>query len=244
MHHIARLFVENSLSASALIELNSQQSHYVAKVMRLRLGGKLRLFNGQDGEWSASVHQLDKRKVQLQVQTLLRQQVSCPDIELVFAPVKRSRMEFIVEKATELGASSLQVVRTDHTSQKTVRFDRLNSIVIEAAEQTERLDIPQIFEEQALVDWRSGFPNDRVLVFCDESGTQTRPILSALRSVSCLPISVLIGPEGGFSKTERTALRALAGALPVSLGPRILRSDTAAVAALTLVQSVCGDWQA
>ncbi len=242
MQHIARLFVGNSLSLGAELKLDTQQSHYVAKVMRVRRGESLRVFNGHDGEWSAMVSELDKRAVRLEVQTALRPQMPCPDIELAFAPVKRSRMEFIVEKATEMGVRRMHIVRTQHTSQKSVRLDRLQAISTEAAEQTERLDLPQIMPETKLQQWQDDFPDNRILMFCDESGNNTRSALTALQSAGSVPISVLIGPEGGFAESERLALHKMTGAMPVSLGPRILRSDTAAVAALSLVQALKGDW--
>lgn len=242
MSHILRLFVENELQSGEQIELTGNSAHYVSKVMRGRIGTIIRLFNGKDGEWQSKIVQTERRQVVLGVENQLHQQIYCPDVELAFAPVKRSRQEFIVEKATELGVRNMQIINTEYTSQKPVRLERLQTISIEAAEQTERMDLPSIARIVDLKDWLSEFPTDRILVFCDESGTDTAPILPALQNHKSKSISVLIGPEGGFSKQERELIAQTSGALAVSLGPRILRSDTAVVAALAMVQAVHGDW--
>lgn len=242
MQHIMRLFVEHQLSHGEQIALGQNQSHYVSKVMRGRVGTNIRLFNGQDGEWQSQITQITRRQVSLRVQQSLRHQIIGPDIELAFAPIKRTRMEFIVEKATEMGVRAMQIVCTDHTVQKSVRLDRLRAIVVEAAEQTERLDLPLIRDEMALGAWMAQFNPDRALVFCDESAEVKQAILPALQAINQQKCTVLIGPEGGFSPAERQLIGDCSSALAVSLGPRILRADTAAIASLTLLQSVCGDW--
>ncbi len=242
MSHIVRLFVEDNLAADDVLVLSANASHYLSRVMRVRVGEGIRLFNGRDGEWACSVVELARKSVQVQVIERLRPQINCPDIALAFAPIKRARMEFIAEKATEMGVRDMYIVRTQFTNQKSVRLDRLQAISCEAAEQTERLDLAQIHQEQSLSDWLANFPKDRALVFCDESGTKTRPIAAALQGLSALRLSVLIGPEGGFSAKEQEQIRQMNNALPVSLGPRILRADTAAIAALSLVQAIQGDW--
>jgi 16S rRNA (uracil1498-N3)-methyltransferase len=210
--------------------------------MRLKTGGGLRLFNGRDGEWHAKLTEIGRKQVCLLVQEQSRSQTRCPDIELAFAPVKRARSEFIAEKATELGVRTIQVVRTRFTNQKSVRLDRLQAISLEAAEQTERMDLPEILPEVPLSNWLAALCPDRVLLFCDERATDAEAILPALQKVQSSAFSVLIGPEGGFREDEQTQIRAMPGALPVSLGPRILRADTAAVAALSILQAVQGDW--
>ncbi|PHR60561.1 MAG: 16S rRNA (uracil(1498)-N(3))-methyltransferase [Robiginitomaculum sp.] len=249
MHHIPRLYVDQDLAAGLTLALNGEQSHYVAKVMRQRVGGVLRLFNGRDGEWKCEITKSDRKQVDLTVgSSQFRAQTICPDLHLVFAPIKRSRMEFIVEKATELGVRHMQIARSEYANQKSVRLERLHSIMREAAEQTERLDLPDLAAESSLQDWLSGWTGGRNLIFCDESGAEggsgTRPILDALNaSLEHEHCTILIGPEGGFSATERAQIRKLPSAIPVSLGPRILRADTAAIAALSLVQAVRGDWR-
>jgi len=243
MSHILRLFVENELQAGRQIVLSDNSAHYVSKVMRGRIGTIIRLFNGKDGEWQSKVGQIERRQVVLQIEEKLRPQTICPDIELAFAPIKRARQEFIVEKATELGVRNMQIVNTKFSNQKPARLERLQTIIIEAAEQTERMDLPSIAEIVDLTSWLSDFPADRILIFCDESGTETTSILSALQKQSGNKFSVLIGPEGGFCEQERELIAKAPGALAVSLGPRILRSDTASLAALSLVQAAHGDWQ-
>ncbi len=245
MHHIPRLYVDQDLAAGQTLALNGEQSHYVSKVMRQRVGGVLRLFNGRDGEWKCEITEIGRKQVGLVVgSSPFRAQIACPDLALVFAPIKRNRMEFIVEKATELGVRHLQIVRSEYANQKSVRQERLHSIMREAAEQTERLELPVLAAEISLQDWLSGWGGGRNLIFCDESGAGTHPILNALSTLleheNC---TVLIGPEGGFSAKERAQIRKLPSAIPVSLGPRILRADTAAIAALSLVQAVRGDWR-
>ncbi|MBL1431509.1 MAG: 16S rRNA (uracil(1498)-N(3))-methyltransferase [Robiginitomaculum sp.] len=242
MSHVLRLFVENALQAGGQIVLSDNSVHYISKVMRGRIGTIIRLFNGKDGEWQSKIVQIERRQVVLQIEENLRPQTICPDIELAFAPVKRARQEFIVEKATELGVRNMQIVNTKFSNQKPARSERLQTIIIEAAEQTERMDLPSIAEIIDLKDWLSNFPANRVLIFCDESGTETTQVLPTLQKQSGSKFSVLIGPEGGFCEQERELVAQTPGALAVSLGPRILRSDTAALAVLTLVQAVCGDW--
>lgn len=236
---LARLYIDASLSAGAVIDLPKAQAHYIATVMRKSVGDAVRLFNGDDGEWRARIVEAGKKAVSLSVETQLRAPVPVPDIWLLFAPVKRSRTDFIVEKATELGVSQIHPVITDRTQFPKLRLDRMEAQVIEAAEQTERLDIPAVFApvklETVLAEWDAG----RTLIFADEAGGDTA--LETLQGLTG-PAAVLIGPQGGFTDREREALRAKAFVRPVSLGPRILRADTAAVSLLTLYQAAAGDW--
>jgi 16S rRNA (uracil1498-N3)-methyltransferase len=237
-----RLFIRNDLAAGAEVALDEGQSRYLAAVMRLAVGDELLVFNGRHGEWQARVAAVAKRAVMLEAKTQVRPQASGPDLELVVALVKRARLETIVEKAAELGAARVRLLVTERTNADHTRVERLQAIAVEAAEQTGRLDVPQIVEpvklERLIADWPAG----RRLLFCDEAG-DARPALEALRDQPAGPWAILVGPEGGFSPTERARLRALPCATPATLGPRILRADTAAISALTLWQAALGDWR-
>ncbi len=238
-----RLFVTHDLAAGAELALDEGQSRYLGAVMRLSVGDELLAFNGRDGEWRAAVAAVGKRSVTLAVRALERPQAAGPDLDLVIALVKRARLETIVEKAAELGARRVRLVVTERTNADHTRVDRLAAIAAEAAEQTGRLDVPAVAEplklERLLAEWDAG----RRLLFCDEAG-DAKPVADALAGEPTgAPWAVLIGPEGGFSPKERALLRALPYAVPASLGPRILRADTAAISALTLWQAALGDWR-
>ncbi|MDB5418325.1 MAG: hypothetical protein JWP50_1744 [Phenylobacterium sp.] len=237
-----RLFIRNDLAAGADVALDEAQSRYLAAVMRLAVGDELLAFNGRDGEWRATVASLGKRAVTLQAQARTRPQARGPDLDLVVALVKRGRLETIVEKAAELGAARVRLVVTERTNADHTRVDRLQAIATEAAEQTGRLDVPEVLQplklERLIADWPAG----RRLLFCDEAG-DAKPALEALQGQPAGPWGVLIGPEGGFSAAERARLRALPYAVAATLGPRILRADTAAISALTLWQAALGDWR-
>ena len=237
-----RLFVRHDLAPGAELALDEGQSRYLAAVMRLAAGDELRVFNGRDGEWRALVGRVGKREVVLQVIDPARPQAFGPDLVLIVALVKRARLETIVEKAAELGAARVRLVITERTNADHTRVERLQAIAAEAAEQTGRLDVPEIAEpvklERLVADWPAG----RRLLFCDEAG-DALPALAALADQPNGPWSVLIGPEGGFSAAERERLRALPSAVAATLGPRILRADTAAISALTLWQAALGDWR-
>jgi 16S rRNA (uracil1498-N3)-methyltransferase len=236
-----RLFIPHDLTAGAELALDHGQSHYLTSVMRQAVGDEVLLFNGRDGEWRATVTVVTKRAVGVRAEALTRPQAPGPDLDLVVALVKRGRLETIVEKAAELGARRVRLVLTERTNADRARVERLSAIATEAAEQTGRLDAPQVFEPvklaKLLKDWEPG----RRLLFCDEAG-DAAPILRALQGQPAGSWAILIGPEGGFSPTERAMLRALPFATPASLGPRILRADTAAISALTLWQAALGDW--
>jgi 16S rRNA (uracil1498-N3)-methyltransferase len=237
-----RLFIPHDLSAGAELALDHGQSHYLASVMRQVVGDEVALFNGRDGEWRAAITVVTKRAVGLRAEALARPQAMGPDLDLVIALVKRSRLETIVEKAAELGARRVRPVVTERTNADRARVERLTAIAIEAAEQTGRLDVPGVAEPVKLAallkDWDPG----RRLLFCDEAG-DALPILQALSSSGRgEPWAILIGPEGGFSPAERDLIRALPQTVPASLGPRILRADTAAISAMTLWQAAIGDW--
>jgi 16S rRNA (uracil1498-N3)-methyltransferase len=235
-----RLFIPQDLAAGAALALDEGQSRYLAAVMRAAVGDELALFNGRDGEWRARVARVGKRDVALTVETLLRPQASGPDLDLVIALVKRARLETIVEKAAELGARRVRPVITERTNADHTRVDRLQAIAVEASEQTGRLDVPQVLEPLKLERMLAEWDHPRKLLFCDEAG-DAQPVLHAVADLG--PWAILIGPEGGFSPRERDVLRALPYATPATLGPRILRADTAAISALTLWQAAVGDWR-
>lgn len=235
-----RLFVPHDLGAGAVLGLDEGQSRYLAAVMRQGVGDEVALFNGRDGEWRARIETVGKRAVTLAALAQTRPQATGPDLDLVIALVKRTRLETIVEKAAELGARRVRPVVTERTNADHTRVDRLHAIAVEASEQTGRLDVPTVAEpaklERMLADWEPG----RRLLFCDEAG-DARPVLQAVDGSG--PWAILIGPEGGFSAREREMLRSLPYATPATLGPRILRADTAAISALTLWQAAVGDWR-
>lgn len=235
-----RLFVPHDLSAGAGLDLDEGQSRYLAAVMRLSEGDELAIFNGRDGEWRARVAKVGKRAVALEAEAQTRPQATGPDLDLVIALVKRARLETIVEKAAELGARRVRPVITERTNADHTRVDRLQAIATEASEQTGRLDVPEVLEPVKLDKLIAGWDAQRKLLFCDEAG-DAKPVLAAVGEGG--PWAILIGPEGGFSPKEREMLRALPYATPATLGPRILRADTAAISALTLWQAAVGDWK-
>ncbi len=241
-----RLFIPHDLAAGGELALDPGQSRYLATVMRLAVGDELLAFNGRDGEWRVRITAVTRRAVAVRAEAPVRPQTVGPDLDLIVALVKRGRVETIVEKAAELGARRVRLVTTERTNADRTRVDRLTAIAIEAAEQTGRLDVPEILDPVKLEVLIGGWEPGRQLLFCDEAG-DAPPILQGLTPPSRgegegEPWAILIGPEGGFSPSERRTLRALPYAIPVSLGPRILRADTAAIAALTLWQATLGDW--
>ena len=209
-------------------------------MLRKGEGDAVRIFNGVDGEWRAKITAVSKRAVSLSIKERLRAPEPCPDITLCFAPIRKHRTAFILEKATELGVSFLQPVITARTQFPKLNFKKMRAQIIEAAEQTERLDIPVISEPQKLEVLLKEWDTDRAVIFADEAG-DARPAMEVLKTIKG-PIAILIGPEGGFTPQERELLRAQNYVTPVSLGPRILRSDTAALSLITLWQAVQGDW--
>jgi len=229
-----RLFVSDDLATERTISLDQNQSHYVTHVMRAETGEAVLLFNGRDGEWLSTITSLTKRGAIVTVATQTRPQTPEPDIWLLAAPIKRERIDMVAEKAAELGASALWPVITQHTAMSRVNTERLAAHMREAAEQCERLTVPQIFTpvplDQALQNW----DNSRPLIYLDETGGE--PLAAVVKSIpNTSPLAVLIGPEGGFSAPERTWLRTLPMVRPVTLGPRILRAETAAFAALAII---------
>jgi 16S rRNA (uracil1498-N3)-methyltransferase len=236
-----RLHVPQPLSAGAAVAPTLDQSRYLTQVMRLKTGDDLLVFNGQDGEWCCTIVEVLKKGVILKTQELVRPQTFGPDLELIVAVVKKARVETIVEKAAELGARRVRLTLTQRTNTDRIRLDRLDAIAEEAAEQTGRLDVPVVDDPVKLSDILDTWQDGRRLMFCDETGGA--PVMTALKDTAPGPWAILIGPEGGFSPEERDRLRALPFTSAVSLGPRILRADTAAIAAMTLWQAAAGDWE-
>lgn len=240
-----RLHVAGPLHAGAGIALDRGQSNYLVTVMRLEAGAAVAVFDGHSGEWRAELTQAHRKSALLTVRTLLRTQEPLPDIHLLFAPIRKARTEFIVEKACELGCARVRPVATRYTqSADRLNPARLHAHMVEAAEQCGGLSVPALDPVRPLAAVLADWPEGRRLVFCDEARTAP-PVPAALSGVARgTPAAVLIGPEGGFSPEEAARLRGHPAALPASLGPRILRADTAAVAALALVQAALGDWSA
>jgi 16S rRNA (uracil1498-N3)-methyltransferase len=237
---VIRLYVTDDLTAGQAIVLPEGQAHYLRHVMRLAGGDQVLAFNGRDGEWRARLEAVGKRGAALALEARTRAQTLGPDLDLVVALVKRARLETIVEKAAELGARRVRLAITERTNAERTNAQRLSAIAAEAAEQTGRLDAPQVVPPEKLDRLLADWPADRPLMFCDEAG-EAPPALEALAGQSGGPWAILIGPEGGFSPAERARIRGLPQAVPVSLGPRILRADTAAISALTLWQAALGD---
>jgi 16S rRNA (uracil1498-N3)-methyltransferase len=236
---LPRLFVRQPLSEGASVELDAGQANYLGNVMRLSSGAEVLLFDGTSGEWLARIAEHSKKRMRLTVEQQTREPESIPDVWLAFAPVKRAQTDWLVEKATELGAARLLPVMTQRTVAERVRIERLEAIAIEAAEQCGRTRLPQIDPPVRLSALLAQRDPDRTLYFADEGGGE--PVSSVLRPG---PALILTGPEGGFTDEERTAIRAAENAVPISLGPRILRAETAALAALTAYMALAGDWRA
>jgi 16S rRNA (uracil1498-N3)-methyltransferase len=238
---LIRIYIDADLGAAARLTPSPEQTHYLTRVMRLTLNEPLLVFNGRDGEWRARLAEVDKRGCVLAVEAQVRVQAAPPDLDLIIALVKRARLETIVEKAAELGARRVRLAITERTNADHTNVARLQAIATEAAEQTGRLEVPQVLPPAPLPAILAEWDADRRLMFCDEAG-DAASAASALSDAGGGRWAVLIGPEGGFSAAERAAIRGLPQAAPVSLGPRVLRADTAAIAALTLWQSTLGDW--
>jgi len=237
-----RLFVEAELAAGVEITCDAGQANYLLNVLRLKPAAVVRVFNGRDGEWRAEVMTAQRGKCTLRTRDKLRKQTNPQDIEYLFAPLKKARLDYMVQKATELGVSALRPVMTAHTVPERVNLERMRANAIEAAEQCNMLNLPQIAAPRALPDVLAEWPLERRLIFCDEAAPVASPI-AALSVVPPGPLAVLIGPEGGFSADERADLLAAAFTVGISLGPRVMRADTAAVAAISLVNAVLGDWR-
>lgn len=239
----ARLYVTEDLAAERTVGLEAGQAHYLRHVMRLGPGDPVALFNGRDGEWLARIDGFGRGWCSLMVEEQTRPQRPEPDLWLAFAPIKRARLDFLVQKAVELGASRLIPVMTRHTDVSRVNLDRIRTNVAEAAEQCERLTLPDVGEVRALRDVLADWPASRRLLLCAEAGP-AEPVGQVLRSAAAESPAwgIMTGPEGGFATEELDAFGKLPFVTAISLGPRILRAETAALAALSCWQSVLGDW--
>ena len=253
-----RLYVTDALKQGGEVTLEKPQAHYLTNVLRLKPGQRVLAFNGKDGEWAAALAGEGKR-VTLKLAEQTREQPGQPDLHYLFAPIKHERLDYMVQKAVEMGVSRLQPVLTQHTQVQRVNVERMRANAVEAAEQCGVLSIPEIVEPMTLARALAARKQERLLVFCDEDAEVKDPVraLADAREAPATalpltmagtgsgpqPIALLIGPEGGFSEEERAAVLKLTNIVRLALGPRILRADTAAVAALALVQAVLGDWK-
>ncbi|NRP17918.1 Ribosomal RNA small subunit methyltransferase E [Ensifer adhaerens] len=236
-----RLFVEYPLLAGSTQEATKEQFNYLINVLRYEDGASILVFNGRDGEWRAELSLASKKRLILTAVEQTRPQPAPCDLVYLFAPLKVGRLDYLVQKAVEMGAGVLQPVMTQHVQGKIGNLDRVRANVVEAAEQCGVLGIPTVEEPRRLEDLLQGWPADRRIIFCDEGSDSQNP-LPILTGIKERKLALLIGPEGGFSDSERTLLRSLDFVTAIPLGPRILRADTAAVAAMAVIQATVGDW--
>jgi 16S rRNA (uracil1498-N3)-methyltransferase len=236
-----RLFVDAPLSQGLAVETNSEQFNYLANVLRLTEGSEILVFNGRDGEWRVNLSFPTRKRILLTAVEETRPQPAPCDLHYLFAPLKVGRLDYLVQKAVEMGAGLLQPVMTQHVQAKITNLDKLKANVVEAAEQCGILGIPEVAEPVKLFELLDQWPEDRRIVYCDEgdAGQNPLPLLSKIEEKK---LALLVGPEGGFSEQERERLRSLDFVTAIPLGPRILRADTAAVAAMAVIQAAIGDW--
>jgi 16S rRNA (uracil1498-N3)-methyltransferase len=239
---LPRLHVEPDLAAATQLTLGKEQSLYLAAVLRKSVGDEVVLFNGRDGAWLCRLTSDSKKSVTLELVERIAAQTPQADLWYGFAPLKTERLDYVIQKAVEMGAGTIQPVLTRFTQVARLKHERLVANAIEAAEQCEVLSVPTVEPEVTLERLLDGWPADRALIFADEGEASSSPV-KALETLRGRKVGLLIGPEGGFSDEERARLRALPYVVPISLGPRILRADTAAVAALAVIQAIIGDWR-
>jgi 16S rRNA (uracil1498-N3)-methyltransferase len=240
-----RVYVDAPLHQGAILSLDAMRANHLINVLRMKPGDTVLAFNGRDGEWQAFLEAAGKRTRMLAVKTRTRAQVPALDLHYLFAPLKHARLDYMVQKAVEMGASRLQPVLTEHAKVTRINLDRMRANAIEAAQQCGILTLPEICSPLTLDRAIATFERGRLLVFCDEDAPVRDPVatLAQARAAHATPsLAVLVGPEGGFTARERSALASLPSTVRLALGPRILRADTAAVAALALVGAVLGDW--
>lgn len=237
-----RLFLDHDLSPGLGVEATPEQVNYLLNVLRLEDGASILAFNGRDGEWRASLKRESKKRLFLVPEEKLRDQTPRPDLTWLFAPLKSARLDYMIQKAVEMGAGLIQPVMTQHCQAPRFNRQRAEANAVEAAEQCGVLSVPECRDIQKLDKVLAEWDEARTLLFCDERAGAESPV-EALLPLAGQPLALLIGPEGGFSREERETLLALPFVKPISLGPRILRADTAAVAALAVVQAVAGDWR-
>jgi 16S rRNA (uracil1498-N3)-methyltransferase len=238
-----RLYVDVPLAGAREVALGRDQANYLLNVLRLKRGDVLLLFNGRDGEWQARLAGAGKKALIAELGARTREQPHAPDLHFLFAPLKHARLDYLVQKAVEMGASRLQPVITRHTQVARVNLERMHANVIEAAQQCSILALPAVAAPVRFERMLQDIDPDRLLVFCDERAEVRDPVAALAAVRDGRPLAVLIGPEGGFAEEERAALLMRANVVQLALGPRILRADTAGVAALALVQAVLGDWR-
>jgi 16S rRNA (uracil1498-N3)-methyltransferase len=237
-----RLYVEHDLAGNIAVPTDSDQFNYLANVLRMEEGAELLVFNGRDGEWLARVAYPSKKKIALVPLEVTRPQPPASDLHYLFAPLKVGRLDYIIQKAVEMGAGVIQPVMTQHVQGKITSIERLRANAVEAAEQCGILAIPDVREPVRLTALLESWPRERRIIYCDE-GAETDNPLAALKAITEKQHALLIGPEGGFSEVEQQTLRGLDFVTAIPLGPRILRADTAAVAAFALIQATIGDWE-
>ncbi len=237
LYKTQRIYVKDPLADGMRISCSKEHAHYLLNVLRLQEGDGVGLFNGRDGEWDSRIIEKKKKACTLLVGERIREQTQPNDLHYIFAPLKRTRLDYMIQKATEMGASKLQPVRTAYTQVARVNIDRMVANTIEAAEQCRILSVPMVCEPMELRELLTTWEPDRRLVFCDEAAKLKNP-LEALQAIKGHPVAVLIGPEGGFRDDERECLLRHPSVIPISLGPRVMRADTAAVAALALVNAI------
>jgi 16S rRNA (uracil1498-N3)-methyltransferase len=237
-----RLYVESPLAPGQAVNANDEQFNYLANVLRMEEGGELLLFNGRDGEWLARLTFPSRKRLALIAESLTRAQTPPADLVYLFAPLKVGRMDYLVQKAVEMGAGVLQPVITQHVQGKIGSIEKVRANVIEAAEQCGILSVPEVREPVRLASLIESWPRERRIIYCDEGDSSQNP-LPALSAVTERQIALLVGPEGGFSDQEQNMLRGLDFVTAIPLGPRILRADTAAVAAMAVIQASIGDWR-
>jgi 16S rRNA (uracil1498-N3)-methyltransferase len=238
-----RLFVDQPLSAGAAVTLAPRQAHYLKDVLRLKAGDRVLTFNGRDGEWEARLDPAGKRALALRLEGRTRSQTKGCDLHYLFAPLKHARLDYMVQKAVEMGVGRLVPVITRHTQAERVNVGRMRANAIEAAEQCGILALPEIAEPAPLARALSALAPERLLIFCDEDAPIADPVAALTAAAAAPALAVLVGPEGGFAAEERDRLLTRPSVVRLGLGPRILRADTAAVAALALVQAALGDWR-
>jgi 16S rRNA (uracil1498-N3)-methyltransferase len=238
-----RLFLEANLAEGQTVLCSPEQANYLKNVLRLKAGDAILVFNGRHGEWRAALAESGRRGVSLAVAEKMREQEGGPDIDYLFAPLKRARLDYMVQKATEMGAARLRPVITRRTMAERINAERMRANAIEAAEQCGILRIPEVGAPERLEAVIAGWDASRRLVFCDEGAEESCPVTALAGIEPGRPLALLVGPEGGFDPAERELIACKPFVTRISLGPRILRADTAAVAALALVNAVLGDWR-